>query len=76
MRTAFALYQAPAATLPPATKTHPNPVAEYHEAQIAAMDPTGARTRLFSRAQRDSAKVGDVLLVQTRRAAEPFAGVC
>ncbi len=51
-------------------------MAEYHAAQIAAMDPTGTRTRLFSRAHRDSAKVGDVLLVQTRRAAEPFAGVC
>jgi len=39
------------------------------------MDPTGARTALFDRNRRDSVKVGDVLMVTTRRAAEPFAGV-
>jgi len=44
--------------------------------QIRRMDPSGARTRLFDRSRPDSARVGDVLLVTTRRAAEPFAGVC
>lgn len=39
------------------------------------MDPTGARTALFSKANRDSARVGDVLMVTHRRGGEPFAGV-
>lgn len=39
------------------------------------MDPSGARTRLFSRENPDAARPGDVLLVTTRRAADPFAGV-
>lgn len=41
--------------------------------QIAELDPTGARTRLFSKDHADSAKVGDVLMVTTR-AGEPFSG--
>lgn len=41
--------------------------------QITALDPTGARTRLFSKEHADSAKVGDVLQVTTKMG-EPFAG--
>ena len=43
--------------------------------QLAALDPTGARQSLFSRSNREAAKVGDVLLVRLRNG-DPFAGVC
>ncbi|EFW98418.1 mitochondrial ribosomal protein [Grosmannia clavigera kw1407] len=88
IRTAFAVYapQLPASS----TSTSPTPSASslaktprvdviraYHEQQIARMDPTGARGRLFSRKNPDSAKPGDVLLVTPSRAGgETFAGVC
>lgn len=39
------------------------------------MDPSGSRTRLFSKENPDSARVGDIVLVTTKRAADPFAGV-
>ena len=42
--------------------------------QIAQHDPTGARTRMFSKTHADSAKSGDVLMV-TSKSGEPFAGV-
>ncbi|KAJ9154939.1 hypothetical protein NKR23_g2171 [Pleurostoma richardsiae] len=74
LRTGFAVYTTPSApTLVPPPK---DPLAAYHAEQIRKMDPTGARTRLFSKANPDSARVGDVLMVTTRRAAEPFSGVC
>lgn len=41
------------------------------------MDPSGARTLLFSRKNPDSAKPGDVLMVTpSKPGAEAFAGVC
>ncbi|CAK7228102.1 hypothetical protein SBRCBS47491_006790 [Sporothrix bragantina] len=49
----------------------------YDQQQIARMDPTGARTRLFSRKNPDSARPGDVLMVTpSKPGAEAFAGVC
>ncbi|KAF4121268.1 large subunit ribosomal protein L19 [Geosmithia morbida] len=60
--------------VPSVRKTHPNPMPAIHEQQIAKLDPTGARTRLFSKKYPDSANVGDVLMV-TPRSGEPFAGV-
>lgn len=39
------------------------------------MDPSGARTKLFSKENKDAVRLGDILLVTTKRAAEPFAGV-
>lgn len=45
----------------------------FTAASLAKYDPTGARTALFSKARRDCAKVGDVLMVATRTG-EPFAG--
>ena len=42
---------------------------------ISTLDPTGARTRLFSRSNPDSPKVGDVLLVMFK-SGESFTGVC
>jgi large subunit ribosomal protein L19 len=43
--------------------------------QVALLDATGARTRLFARDNPESAKVGDVLLVRLK-SGDPFAGVC
>lgn len=70
-RTGFAVYSPPIKR--PKTL---DPVPAFHKLQIKAMDPRGARTRLFDRASRDGVKVGDVLMVTTRRAVEPFSGVC
>lgn len=39
------------------------------------MDPSGARTRLFSKDNPQAARPGDILLVTTKKAAEPFGGV-
>lgn len=52
---------------------HPDPMPALQQQQITALDPTGARTRMFSREHADSAKVGDVLQVTTK-GGEPFAG--
>lgn len=82
-RTGFAVYTSATSVIPSLKLTHPHlkapardPVAAHHAYQIKKMDPTGARTRLFSKTNADSARVGDILLVTTKRAAEPFAGVC
>ncbi|KAI3401278.1 hypothetical protein diail_11984 [Diaporthe ilicicola] len=82
LRTGFAVYTSPTSVIPSLKLTHPhlkpppaNPVAAHHAYQIRKMDPSGARTRLFSKTNPDSARVGDILLVTTKRAAEPFAGV-
>ncbi|KAI1330429.1 translation protein SH3-like domain-containing protein [Xylariaceae sp. FL0255] len=56
-------------------RSEPRALESYHAQQIARLDPTGMRTALFSR-RSDSAKVGDVLQVTTKRGAEPFAGIC
>jgi large subunit ribosomal protein L19 len=47
----------------------------FMDKEIQRLDPTGARTRLFSKQHADSAKVGDVLMVTTK-SGEPFSGVC
>lgn len=63
---------------PPLPATWSNckdPVQAIHDAQIAAFDPTGSRTRLFSRDNPESAKVGDILLVRQKNG-DPYAGVC
>ncbi|CAK7231286.1 hypothetical protein SCUCBS95973_007859 [Sporothrix curviconia] len=90
VRTAFAVYGPPPRTTKPASslpnytppqsaETEPtvDVIRAYDQQQIARMDPTGARTRLFSRKNPDSARPGDVLLVTPSKAgAESFAGVC
>jgi large subunit ribosomal protein L19 len=43
--------------------------------QISLLDPTGARTALFSKTNPEAAKVGDILLVRLKNG-DPFAGVC
>ncbi|KAI1021517.1 hypothetical protein LB505_000072 [Fusarium chuoi] len=59
--------------VPSIRTTHPDPMPALLQKQLAKLDPTGARTRLFSREHADSAKVGDVLMVTTK-GGEPFAG--
>ncbi|TPX18535.1 uncharacterized protein E0L32_011573 [Thyridium curvatum] len=70
----------PAAVAAAATAAAPTPrstpLEALHALQIARMDPTGARQKLFSRTNPHGARVGDVLMVTTRRGAEPFSGVC
>ncbi|KAK3682670.1 translation protein SH3-like domain-containing protein [Podospora appendiculata] len=81
-RSAFAVYAQPPpvpattaaqATLLPAPP--PDPMPHLAAEQIKSMDPTGARTALFTKT-RYAARVGDVLMVTHRRGGEPFAGVC
>jgi ribosomal protein L19 len=61
---------------PPATWSKcKDPVKAIHDAQIALLDPTGARTRLFSKENPEAARVGDILLVRQKNG-EPYAGVC
>ncbi|KAI0097627.1 translation protein SH3-like domain-containing protein [Nemania sp. FL0031] len=70
-RSAFAIYP----RVPSSKSLTPAPLVSYHAQQIARLDPKGVRTQLFSKKNSDSAKVGDVLQVTTKRG-EPFAGVC
>ncbi|KAL3423040.1 ribosomal protein L19 [Phlyctema vagabunda] len=61
---------------PPTPATNfKEPINDLHAAQIAILDPTGARTDLFSRSNPEAAHVGDILLVRLK-SGDPFAGVC
>lgn len=62
---------------PPPTPaaTFKDPVQCVERAQIAELDPTGARTELFSRTNPEAARTGDILLVR-QRSGDQFAGVC
>lgn len=62
--------------VPSARKKNPSALAAFHQQQVSRLDRTGARRALFSKANPDAAKVGDVLQVTTRKSGEPFAGVC
>lgn len=68
---AITVYQAP----PSYRNTCREPLKAFQGQQLSSMDPTGARTRLFSKDNPEAAKVGDILLVRTT-SGEPFAGVC
>ncbi|OAA38141.1 Ribosomal protein L19 [Metarhizium rileyi] len=59
--------------IPSIRSTHPDPMPILRQQQLAQLDPTGIRTRLFSKDHADSAKVGDVLMVTTQ-GGEPFSG--
>ncbi|TVY83180.1 54S ribosomal protein subunit img1 [Lachnellula suecica] len=65
---------APPSTPPPAIKFK-EPINDVHAMQIAVLDPTGARTTLFSKTNPEAAHVGDILLVRLKTG-DPFAGVC
>lgn len=43
--------------------------------QLAVLDPSGARQKMFSRHNRDAIRVGDVLRVRRKNGEQPFAGV-
>lgn len=43
--------------------------------QLAELDPSGARQKMFSRHNRDAIRVGDVLRVRRKNGEQPFAGV-
>jgi len=60
--------------IPTIRNDYPNPMPAIHQHQISHLDPTGARTRMFSKKHLDSAKPGDVLMVTTK-SGEPFSGV-
>ncbi|KAF2685119.1 hypothetical protein K458DRAFT_430700 [Lentithecium fluviatile CBS 122367] len=60
---------------PDIKKTCPDPISAVTASQIALLDPTGARTRLFAKDNPECARVGDILLVR-QRTGDPFAGVC
>ena len=57
-----------------ARKICPEPLKTFTATQLSTLDPTGSRTRLFSRTDPDAAQPGDVLIVRFR-SGEPFAGV-
>lgn len=60
---------------PSLAKRCPDPIAALTTQQLTALDPTGARTRLFTTANPDRARVGDILQVKLSTS-DPFAGVC
>ncbi|KAF2646644.1 hypothetical protein P280DRAFT_388017 [Massarina eburnea CBS 473.64] len=60
---------------PPIKKTCHDPVSAVTASQIALLDPTSSRTKLFDRQNPECARVGDILLVRLRTG-DPFAGVC
>ncbi|EMC93971.1 hypothetical protein BAUCODRAFT_150203 [Baudoinia panamericana UAMH 10762] len=55
-------------------KACPDPIATLTQSQIAVLDPSGARTRLFSPANPDRLQPGDILLVRLRTG-DPVSGV-
>lgn len=55
-------------------KACPDAISKVTESQLKVLDPTGARTRLFSPSNSDKAQVGDILLVRLKTG-EPFSGV-
>ncbi len=60
---------------PPSTsEVCKDPVTEVEQSQLAVLDSSGARRRLFDPINPDRAKVGDVLLA-TFKTGEPFSGV-
>lgn len=50
-------------------------IASITQTQLTVLDPTGARTKLFSKANTEGARVGDILLIRTKEG-DPFSGVC
>ncbi|MCJ1457386.1 hypothetical protein MMC28_007754 [Mycoblastus sanguinarius] len=61
---------------PPSTRNRfPHPVEAWAAQHLTTLDPTGSRTRLFSRDNPDVPRPGDILLV-TFKTGDPFAGVC
>ncbi|KAH9837396.1 54S ribosomal protein subunit img1, mitochondrial, partial [Teratosphaeria destructans] len=55
-------------------KVCPDPIAVLTAAQLRVLDPTGARTRLFSPDNPERVKPGDILLVR-HKSGDPWSGV-
>ncbi|CZR56566.1 related to ribosomal protein L19, mitochondrial [Phialocephala subalpina] len=74
-----------AVKIPTKIKTYPpppspaqkfkEPLKDFTNDQLSILDPTGARSHLFSKTNPEAAKVGDILLVRLKTG-DPFAGVC
>lgn len=60
---------------PSPAAAYKTPIQSLHNEQIAILDPHNSRTQLFSKANLEAAKVGDILLVRQKNG-DPFAGVC
>lgn len=56
-------------------KACPDPVSAVTQAQIAVLDPTGARTRLFADSNAERVQPGDILHVRLK-SGDPVSGVC
>ncbi|EXJ60771.1 hypothetical protein A1O7_04924 [Cladophialophora yegresii CBS 114405] len=55
-------------------ETCKEPISVVDKSQLALLDPTGARTKLFDKTNKDRVKVGDILLA-TFASGEPVSGV-
>jgi ribosomal protein L19 len=55
-------------------ETCKEPISVVDKSQLALLDPTGARSKLFDKTNKDRAKVGDILLA-TFASGEPVSGV-
>ncbi|PPJ54633.1 hypothetical protein CBER1_06152 [Cercospora berteroae] len=65
-------------TIPPPRSTLKlckDPIAQITQDQLAALDPSGARTRLFSKDNAERVAPGDILLVRLKNG-DDFSGVC
>ena len=56
-------------------KVCPDPVAQVYADQVKVLDPTGVRTRLFSKSNPERVAPGDIVLVRLKTG-DPFSGVC
>lgn len=65
-------------TIPPprsTVKACPDPVGVVTQGQLAVLDPTGARTRLFADSNAERVQPGDILHVRLKTG-DPVSGVC
>ena len=60
---------------PSAAAASREPIKDFTNDQLRILDPTGARTNLFSKDNPECARVGDILLVRLKDG-DPYAGVC
>ncbi|KAL2050860.1 hypothetical protein ABVK25_008921 [Lepraria finkii] len=60
---------------PSARNKFPTPLIDWTAQHLKDIDPTGSRTRLFAKDNKDAPQPGDILLV-TFKTGDPFSGVC
>lgn len=56
-------------------KLCPDPISAVTQSQLAVLDPTGARTRLFADSNAERVQPGDILHVRLK-SGDPVSGVC